>query len=73
MLKRVVNSPLYSVPDAARYLNLVINLLRELIKYQLIQTLDLGQRKVPRQQWDAFIKEWTGKDIKGELAKRGAR
>lgn len=67
MSKRVINSPLYSRRDAAKYLNLDINVLNDLIKYGFIKVLRLGQIKVPRAQLDGFIEKWTDKDIQGAL------
>lgn len=69
MSKRQIDSPLYTVPDAAKYLQLNVETFRELLKYGFIKSLDLGCRKVPRTELDHFIDKWTGQDIKGALRK----
>ena len=60
MSKREIDSPLYSVPDAARYLHTDIALVREAIKLGYLPVFDLGSTKVYRPEMDKFIIKYMG-------------
>ena len=67
MSKRIIESPMYTVPEAAKYLKLNIYVTRDLIHYGFLHVINLGRTKISRQEMDRFIDKWTGKDLAGEL------
>lgn len=60
MSKREINSPLYSVVDAARYLHTDISLVRKAIKLGYLPVFDFGSAKVYRPEMDKFILKYMG-------------
>lgn len=60
MSKRLVNSPLYSITDGARYLHTDANLVREAIKLGYLPVFDFGSPKLYRPAMDEFIVKYMG-------------
>lgn len=60
MSKREIDSPLYSVPDAAKYLHTDLNLVRKAIDLGYLPVFDFGSCKVYRPEMDKFIIKYMG-------------
>ncbi|WP_302150420.1 hypothetical protein [Limosilactobacillus vaginalis] len=68
MTKRVVDSPLYTVPEGAKYLKTDIVLVRKAINKGYLKTFDFGSTKLYRPEMDRFIVKYMG-DGKGKKLK----
>lgn len=68
MTKRVINSPLYTVPEGARYLKTDIVLVRKAIEKGYLPVFDFGSQKLYRPEMDRFIVKYMG-DGKGRKLK----
>lgn len=76
MSSREIDSPLYSVPDAAKYLHTDLNLVRKAIDLGYLPIFDFGSRKVYRPEMDKFIIKYMGSgrgERLEELIKRGEK
>lgn len=76
MSKREIDSPLYSVPDAAKYLHTDQTLVRKAIDLGYLPVFDFGSRKVYRPEMDKFIIKYMGSgrgERLEELIKRGEK
>lgn len=60
MSKRSIDSPVYSVPDAAKYIHTDLGLVRKAIKWGYIPTFDFGSTKVTKKVLDEFLDKYTG-------------
>ena len=60
MSSREIDSPLYSVPDAAKYLHTDIRLVRSAIKLGYLPVFDFGSVKIYRPEMDKFIVKYMG-------------
>lgn len=58
-----MNDLLYTVPETAKLLKVNNNKIYELIKAGLLTPLKLGRYKIPRNELEQFIKDYTGKDL----------
>lgn len=60
MPKRVIDSPLYTIPEGARYLRTDIVLVRKAIKKGYLPVFNFGSDKLYRPEMDKFIVKYLG-------------
>lgn len=66
---RQVESPLFSVPEGAKYLRTDVNEVRKAIKYGELPVFDFGSPKLYKPTLDAFIVKWQnrGDELEAKL------
>lgn len=69
-MSRVIDSPMYSLSDGAKYMHLNSDTVRALVEMGELPAFELGAKKLSRQVMDKFIADNLGPDKGRELTKK---
>lgn len=69
-MSRVIDSPMYSLSDGAKYMHLNSDTVRALVEMGELPAFELGAKKLSRPVMDKFIADNLGPDKGRELTKK---